>query len=158
QTAQVWDVDAGRIRHQFGPMGPANQGLPIPTKWGFAFSTALSQDGRWLAYGNVGGFLLLFDVATGKEVRRFDELSSGAGSFALSPDGRLLAWGGHQDGVIHLVELASGKERHRFAGHQGFVYSLSFSADGKTLVSGSEDTTALVWDLTGKLSAGAAWG
>jgi hypothetical protein len=48
--------------------------------------------------------------------------------------------------------LATGKERHRFEGHKRRVTSLAFSADGRTLISGSEDTTALVWDLTGKLS------
>src|SRR5262249_30750348 len=32
-------------------------------------------------------------------------------------------------------------------GHQGPVRVLSFSRDGRVLVSGSDDTTALVWDL-----------
>jgi hypothetical protein len=48
-------------------------------------------------------------------------------------------------------EIATGRERRRLAGHQGRVSSLTFAADGKTLVSGGEDTTALVWDLTGRL-------
>src|SRR5262249_28501254 len=47
----------------------------------------------------------------------------------------------------------TGGVRRRFAGHRGRVLCLAFSADGKTLVSGSEDTTALVWDLTGRLAA-----
>jgi hypothetical protein len=33
------------------------------------------------------------------------------------------------------------------------VLSLAFSADGRLLVSGGWDTTAVVWDLTGRLRA-----
>jgi hypothetical protein len=63
----------------------------------------------------------------------------------------MLAWGGWHDPRIHLVELATGKERHTFSGTSGRVLTLSFSPDGKKLLSGSEDTTATVWDLTGEL-------
>jgi len=38
-------------------------------------------------------------------------------------------------------------------GHQGSISALLFTPDGKRLVSGSADTTALVWDLTGGLTA-----
>jgi hypothetical protein len=69
---------------------------------------------------------------------------------AFSPDGRTLAWAAERGPAVHLVELASGRERHRFRGHGGPVKTLTFSADGNALVSGSEDTTALVWDLAGK--------
>jgi hypothetical protein len=78
---------------------------------------------------------------------------------AFSPDSRLLAWSGWWgDPSVHLVEVATGQECHRFVGHTGRVLPLSFSADGTKLVSGSDDTTALVWDLTGKLAAGEEWG
>src|SRR5262249_20095940 len=55
--------------------------------------------------------------------------------------------------TIHVLELATGKERQRFDGHKGRVTSLAFAADGRTLISSGEDTTALVWDLSGKLAA-----
>ncbi|HMC88026.1 MAG TPA: WD40 repeat domain-containing protein, partial [Gemmataceae bacterium] len=48
-----------------------------------------------------------------------------------------------------LWEMATGKERGRFAGHRADVNSVAFAPDGRTLVSGSGDTTALVWDVTG---------
>ena len=46
------------------------------------------------------------------------------------------------------MDLASGKTRKRMVGgHGGAIRTLVFSADSKRLVSGSSDTTALVWDL-----------
>jgi hypothetical protein len=35
----------------------------------------------------------------------------------------------------------------QLTGHQDFVVQVAFSADGKTLLSGSLDTTALLWDV-----------
>lgn len=92
-------------------------------------------------------FLLLLDLETGHEVYRFENLSTGVDVLAFSPDGCILAWGGFEHPAIRLLETATGRERRRFTGHRGAVTSLSFSADGQRLLSGSNDTTALVWDL-----------
>src|SRR5262249_43164408 len=100
----------------------------------------------------------LYDLATGKAVQKVDRLSVGPTALAFSPDGKTLAWGGWREPAVPLVELATGRERHRFVGQQGQVWSLAFSADGKALGSGSVDTTAVVWDLTGGLVAKGAWG
>src|ERR1700685_2089283 len=67
-------------------------------------------------------------------------------SVAISPCGRFLAVASGEP-VIHLWDLVTGHELVHFQGHQGGVVSLAFSADGKQLVSGSLDTTALVWNI-----------
>jgi len=41
-------------------------------------------------------------------------------------------------------------------GHRARINALAYSPDGKLLVSGSDDTTALLWDLAGLLPADAA--
>jgi hypothetical protein len=72
---------------------------------------------------------------------------------AFSPSGAMLATaeqpatskGGES---ITLWEVATGEVRFRLAGHQGNVNCLAFSNDGRRLVSGSTDTTALIWDVT----------
>jgi hypothetical protein len=50
--------------------------------------------------------------------------------------------------------MATGKERLRLRGHHDSVLALCFSRDGRTLASGSSDTTALVWELTGLRTEG----
>jgi WD40 repeat protein len=123
---------------------------------------AISRDGKTLATGSWDGTVRLWEVATGKEVRRL-AFPGAAGSLAFSPDGKTLA-AGNLAGPVRLWDLATGEETARLVGHQGQfplrllprggrVCSLAFSADGARLVSGGEDTTAVVWDL-GKTDRG----
>ena len=65
-------------------------------------------------------------------------------TIALSPDGRTLA--AAMDRTIRLFDLRTGKELGQFKGHEGTVVSVAFAPDNKTVISGSADTTALVWD------------
>jgi RNA polymerase sigma factor (sigma-70 family) len=69
---------------------------------------------------------------------------------AGAPNGRLLATAS-ADPTIHLWDLVTGHEVGQLKGHQGGVVSLAFSGDGERLLSGSADTTALVWDVGRRL-------
>src|SRR5262249_19783707 len=55
---------------------------------------------------------------------------------------------------VCLWSLQTGARVCRFPGHRGTVNSLAFLPDGTTLISGSGDTTALLWDVRGILRAG----
>ncbi|MHB1424847.1 MAG: sigma-70 family RNA polymerase sigma factor [Gemmataceae bacterium] len=151
KTVTVWDVATGAKRRQFtGPVqtpDPRGFGSPV-------FGSGFSPDGKLLAFALQDHFFPLWDAVTGKEALRFEIAKDGVSSFAFSPDGKSLAWGGWRDGAVYLGEVATGRERRRFLGHQGRISALSFSDDGQTLISGSEDATALVWDLTGRLASG----
>ncbi len=148
----VWDAGTGRLLR-----GQALDTFSGPQQVVSPVGVALSPDGRLLAEASPSQFIGFHDVATGKAVRRLDNLKDVPESLAFSPDGRTLVWGGVHDPSLRLVELASGRERGRLVGHRGRATSLRFSADGRTLVSGSTDATALVWDLTGRLRAKEAW-
>ena len=95
--------------------------------------------------------IVLCDGRTGKVLLRCNDSglpSSGWEQLEFSPDGRLLV---SSDGeVVHLWEVVTGKEVHTFQGHRGEVRSLAFSANGRRLASSSSDSTAVLWDLTGK--------
>ena len=163
RTVTVWDAATGRKRRQF--TGPGQE-VPAPVRVGGGFlpyTAALSPDGELLAFGLQGpgqrpGILPVVATATGKEICRFTTGEDGACQIAFSPDGRTLAWAGWLQGIVYLGEIATGRERRCYTGHRGRIASLAFSADNRTLVSGAEDTTALVWDLTGKLAAPETYG
>jgi RNA polymerase sigma factor (sigma-70 family) len=154
-TAHVWDVDSGKELRKFEFAEPSQPApvAPVPVggkpgKHNWAYAASISPDGRLIAYGSQTNYLAIHDVATGKAIHLIENLTpDGAGTFGFSPDSRMLAWSGWRQSTIHLLELATGKERRSFDGHKGRVTSLAFSADGRTLISGSEDTTGLVWDV-----------
>ncbi|EKM58805.1 uncharacterized protein PHACADRAFT_135927 [Phanerochaete carnosa HHB-10118-sp] len=68
--------------------------------------------------------------------------------FSLSADGKLLA-ASFASGDVLVWRLSDGLlvQRLHHQGHTEPVYSLAFSPDNHSLVSGSEDTTAIVWDI-----------
>lgn len=150
QMVRLWNVASGEKRTEYRLLGVGfGAGLAIPGggKVYQAYSAALSPDGRLIAECSQARFLGLQELATGKEVHRFSNLPDGVSAIAFTADSRMLAWGGWRDPTIHLVEVTTGLERHKLVGHRGRIEALAFSADGRLLVSGSEDTTAVVWDL-----------
>jgi WD40 repeat protein len=110
---------------------------------------AFTRDGtRAIA---TGGALIVYDLATGKELYRVLELSFARPGLALSRDGRFFLTSHHHDPVVRLGDVKSGKEVQTFKGHEGGVESVAFSADAGRAVSGGSDGTVRLWDVkTGK--------
>jgi WD40 repeat protein len=92
-------------------------------------------------------WLTLWELASGQVVLRI-ECPALPACCQVSPDGRLLAWG-DREGAVGVVDLFTGRELRRFHGHRGAVASVAFREGGRVLVSGSSDTTALLWGLSG---------
>jgi WD40 repeat protein len=90
--------------------------------------------------------MILWDIASEQELRRFNGHKGGVSGVAFSPDGRYALSGG-EDHSGRLWEVATGKELHRFDGHQGTVWTVVFSRDGRYALSGSVDKTVRLWRL-----------
>jgi WD40 repeat protein len=56
-------------------------------------SVSFSPDGRFLASGGADGVVRMWEVESGREVRRMEH-GAGCESVSFSPDGRFLASGG----------------------------------------------------------------
>jgi RNA polymerase sigma factor (sigma-70 family) len=86
----------------------------------------------------------IWDVATGKELRRF-EIPGHVNACAFSPDGKFLAAGG-EERTVHLWDAATGRVLRTLRKHPGPVTALAFSPDGGMLVSGATDQVVRLWD------------
>jgi WD40 repeat protein len=95
--------------------------------------------------------VFLRETATGTLVRRLSDAGGGQRksdpphAVTYSRDGRTIATA--EGKSVRLWDAWTGEPLLTLEGHRGEVYSVAFSPDGKSLASGSEDTTALLWDV-----------
>jgi WD40 repeat protein len=140
-TVRLYDFATGQVLRDL--RGPTN-----------ATGLAIAPDGHLLASGHMtsldpqnptpGDWLILWHIASGRELWRVPTEHLRADRLAFAPDGRLLVSGGMR-GSVRLWEAASGQERRQFAGHEHSVSSVDFAPDGRRIASGSHDYTALIW-------------
>ena len=109
-------------------------------------SVVFSPDVRLALSGSSDKTLILWDLASGLELRRFVGHTAEVWSVAFSPNGRL-ALSGSGDNTLKLWDVASGRELKSFAGHNERVRSVAVSPDGTLALSGSEDKTLKLWEV-----------
>jgi WD40 repeat protein len=120
-------------------------------------AVAFSPDGKTLASagtlpgGEYLGAVLLWDVATGQELKRLEGHSVRVNCVAFSPDGKTLASGSGiersgGDTSVRLWDVVTGKEVRKLEGHQKAVDCVAFSPDGNSLATGGYGALCL-WNL-----------
>jgi WD40 repeat protein len=137
----LWDLSDNRVVRRFaGHRGLVN-------------GSALSPDRRSFATRGTDRTVRVWEVATGQERVRFQdpgETSAWTGTqfVAFAPSGRLLVTSATLDPLARRWDLTTGRPLAPLVGHRSWVGAVEFSADGRLLVTGSQDTTCLVWDAT----------
>ena len=133
----AWDLETGtRIFEAPHPHSPPNQYV----------NSAICVSNRGLLYcHSARNEIISWDATKGsKQTSRFVTKVS-AEQLAVHDD-KLLAIG-QNNGQISLLNLErAGLKTHVLSGHTKNISALRFSTDGTFLASGSEDTTARIWE------------
>jgi WD40 repeat protein len=103
-----------------------------------------APDGRAIVGGHDGS-VTVWDIDNRREVWRAPGHAGPVYAVAVSADGATVATGG-TDRAVRLWDAATGQPGFVFRGHAGTVRSAAFA--GGALVSGAQDATARMWDLT----------
>jgi serine/threonine protein kinase len=132
------------------PSSPADSpGAPQPSK---AFqATALSPDGKTVAFGGDSGVVRLYDTATHRSRRSLKASEDGYTVAVLdfSPDGRSIA-AELDDGTVDVWDLGTRK-KPKVLEQAGVGHAMRFSSDGRTLTTLGSGGEVTMWDLrTGK--------
>jgi WD40 repeat protein len=122
---------------------------------GDAHYVRYSRDGRYAVscsgWPNGDGTVRVWEIATGKQIHKFDSPAGPVLCAAFSADGGRILYGTNLNGGIVLIDVATGKEVQRFLGCGGGVYTVTFSRDGRRVLAASAEGGARVWDAdTGK--------
>jgi WD40 repeat protein/uncharacterized caspase-like protein len=140
ESKSNFDMDA-MMKAATGPGGKRSKNQPPTDPQDFMKNMKVEAIGQ----------VVLWDVASGRELGALKGHGKGVTQVAFSHDGRLLA-SSSSDNTIKIWDVASRSELRLLKGHTTNIDSLDFSPDSRLLASASDDGSTLLWDTkTGEL-------
>jgi WD40 repeat protein/uncharacterized caspase-like protein len=144
--ARLFEADTGRALTWYGAAGAA--------------VNAVAFGRKYVLTGDNSGLTQIWDIETGREVRRLGEgeYSGGVYALAFSPDESFILAVG-QNRFARIWETESGREILRFDPNSdpkstaqfSRIYAVAFSSDGRFVLTGGEDSIVRLWSVeTGK--------
>ena len=144
KSLRLWDVDCATPTAQecdtpIRSFDPANGGHTLE-----ANQVAFSSDGKRALSSSEDATLVLWDVETGRAIRRLEhpDKEETRGVAFMPGDKQALSVGKNPD-VIRW-DLETGQVLDRLRGHRGTVYYVAVSPDGTRAISGADDNTVIV--------------
>ncbi|CAG8716511.1 8588_t:CDS:2, partial [Dentiscutata erythropus] len=107
-------------------------------------SVLFSKDGQYVASGGMDGKVFVWKVDN-RELIASLEGPDEVVWLDWHPKGTILLAGAN-DGTMWMWQIPSGNCMNVFSGHAGPVTAGQFTPDGKKIVSGSEDSSLILWD------------
>lgn len=137
----LWDVETGAVIYDL----PGHEFVPR--------TAAFSPDGRTaligtLQWGNawdeegVKGELVLWDLATGQEIRRFGPTRSVL-EVSFSPDGRTVVTADSVYDYVSLFDVATGQWIRQF---DAFSHTVTYTSDPRYFLTASQGGSTLLMD------------
>ncbi len=146
----LWDAATGEAIRRFEGHGNAVMALAFSPDGAQAISGSGDPASRIPGEDNT---VRLWEVATGREIRRFEGHQDVIWDVAFSPDGSLIASASGNsvqvsgDNSVRLWDAATGEQVRLLLGHTDIANSVSFSPDGKLLLTSSDDATMRLWSV-----------
>jgi WD40 repeat protein len=109
-------------------------------------AVAVSPDGKLAASAAYDKTIRLWDLTTGKEIRRLEGHTHILHGVAFTPDGKRLV-SGSGDMTVGVWDVKTGKRLRKMTGHSNGIRYVAVTPDGKHAVSASADKTLIVWRL-----------
>lgn len=109
----------------------------------------VSPDGKSVAGGSADGEIIIWNIADGKEISRYNQMPTGEHlqrivALDFNPAATKLLFG-TLDGVLALWDLTDGTATVLEKAERG-IWTVDFNPDGRYAVSGDADGTLTLWD------------
>ncbi|MDW8266024.1 MAG: c-type cytochrome domain-containing protein [Gemmataceae bacterium] len=135
RTVRLWDIDTGRELYRFE--GHTD----------LVSCVTFTPDGRRALSGGFDHRVIVWDLEKRRPLHIYDDLARYVTAVVPFSDGRRAAVAGGP--WVRVVDLETGAELSKLDGHTAPVASVAISPDGQRLLTGSDDGSVRLWNVSG---------